>query len=441
MKEVMFPDHENTDRRRRVAVTGIGLICGLGCDREQVWQRMRDGESGIRNISGFDTCGFPTRFAAEVQDFNPESYIDKKDVKKTSRFIQFAIAATQQALQQSGLRITDENAERTGVNVGSGIGGFEAIEREYCNLLRKGPSRVSPFFIAATLINLAAGQISIRTGAKGPNLASATACATSAHSIGDSFRLIQTGKVNAMICGGAEACITPLGLAGFNAMRALSTRNDDPQRASRPWDRNRDGFVMGEGAGILVLEELDSAIQRGVEILAEMIGYGCSSDAGHITAPPENGEGAARSMRDALQDAGICPSSINYINAHATSTKLGDSSESHAVASVFKEHSSRLTLSSIKSMTGHLLGAAGGLAAGVTVLALRDQIVPPTINLEDPDHECSNLDYIPQIARPMKVMCALSNSFGFGGTNASLVFRRYLREPGKTDSSSETTLC
>lgn len=414
----------------RVAVTGIGLICGLGLQREEVWTRLCKGESGVRNITAFDTSQFATKFAALVEDFNPESYVDRKDVKKMSRFIQFAIAATQQALHQSGLRISEQNGERVGVSVGSGIGGFEIIEREHSVLLGKGPSRVSPFFIAATLINLASGQISIRTGARGPSLASATACATSAHCIGDSFRLIQLGKVDAMICGGSEACITPLGLSGFNAMRALSTRNDDPQHACRPWDRDRDGFVIGEGAGILILEELNSARERGAEILAEIVGYGASSDAGHITAPDENGEGAARSMCMALQDAGIRADMIDYVNAHATSTKLGDCSENSAIVRTFGEHASRLAVSSTKSMTGHLLGGAGGLAAGITVLALRDQIVPPTTNLEHPD-ECCKLDYVPQVARRMKVGCALSNSFGFGGTNASLLFRHYIPEPAR----------
>jgi 3-oxoacyl-[acyl-carrier-protein] synthase II len=425
----MVSSYPETIRLRRVAVTGIGLICGLGCEREEIWKRLCNGESGIRAIKGFDTSQFHTRFAAQVEDFNPESYMDRKDIKKMSRFIQFAIAAAQQALRQSGLRISEHNAERVGVSVGSGIGGFEIIEREYSTLLQKGPSRVSPFFIAATLINLASGQISIRTGAKGPNLASASACATSAHSIGDSFQLIRIGKVDAMICGGSEACITPLGLSGFNAMRALSTRNDDPQRASRPWDRNRDGFVIGEGAGILVLEEMNSARQRGAEILAEMVGYGCSSDAGHITAPHQNGEGAARSMCAALQDAGAHPGMVDYINAHATSTKLGDCSENCAIMAAFGEHASRLAVSSIKSMIGHLLGGAGALAAGTTVLALRDQFIPPTANLESPD-DCCNLDYVPQVGRKMKIRYALSNSFGFGGTNASLLFRHYSPDDG-----------
>jgi 3-oxoacyl-[acyl-carrier-protein] synthase II len=408
---------------RRVAVTGIGLVCGLGCEREQVWRRLCHGESGIRKITAFNTDHFATRIAGTVEDFNPEDYIERKDVKKMGRFIQFALAATHQAMEQSGLKISAENAERVGVNVGSGIGGFEIIEREYAKLLQHGPCRVSPFFIAATLINLASGQISIRTGAKGPNLASVTACATSAHCIGDSFRLIQIGKVQAMICGGSEACVTPLGVAGFNAMKALSTRNDDPAHASRPWDKDRDGFVMGEGAGVLVLEEMSSAVQRGATILAEVAGYGCSSDANHITAPSAIGEGASRSMCDAIRDAGITPADIGYVNAHATSTLLGDCSESHALVSTFGEYAAHLAVSSTKSMTGHLLGGAGGLEAGISVLALRDQIAPPTVNLEHPD-ECCKLDYVPHAAKPIRTDWVLSNSFGFGGTNASIIFRR-----------------
>lgn len=408
---------------RRVAVTGIGLVCGLGCEREQVWRRLCRGESGIRKITAFNTDGFATRIAGTVEDFNPEDYVERKDIKKMGRFIQFALAATHQAMEQSGLKISAENAERVGVNVGSGIGGFEVIEREYGTLLQRGPSRVSPFFITATLINLASGQISIRTGAKGPNLASVTACATSAHCIGDSFRLIQIGKVQAMICGGSEACVTPLGVAGFNAMKALSTRNDDPARASRPWDKDRDGFVMGEGAGVLVLEEMSSAVERGATILAEIAGYGCSSDASHITAPPATGEGASRSMCDAIRDAGITPADIGYVNAHATSTQLGDCSESHALVSTFGEYAPHLAVSSTKSMTGHLLGGTGGLEAGISVLALRDQIAPPTINLDRPD-ECCKLDYVPHAAKPIRADSVLSNSFGFGGTNASIVFRQ-----------------
>jgi 3-oxoacyl-[acyl-carrier-protein] synthase II len=418
-------DRNNGAGLRRVAVTGIGLVCGLGCATEQVWQRLRNGESGIRKITSFPTGPFATQIAGVVEDFNPEDYIERKDIKKMGRFIQFAVAATQQAMAQSGLVISGENEEMVGVNVGSGIGGFEIIEREYSTLLQRGPSRVSPFFIAATLINLASGQISIRTGAKGPNLAAVTACATSAHCIGDSFRLIQIGKVDAMICGGAEACVTPLGVAGFNAMKALSTRNDDPTRASRPWDRDRDGFVMGEGAGVLVLEEMDSARRRGATILAEIAGYGCSSDAGHITAPAENGDGAARSMRDAMRDAGISPTSVGYVNAHATSTKLGDCSETHAIERAFGEHAPDMAVSSTKSMTGHLLGGAGGLEAGIAALALRDQIAPPTTNLDHPDG-CCRLNYVPHVAQPIHTDWALSNSFGFGGTNASLLFRRYV---------------
>jgi 3-oxoacyl-[acyl-carrier-protein] synthase II len=340
------------------------------------------------------------------------------------RFIQFAVAATEFAMEQSGLKVDDAMADRVGVYIGSGIGGFEVIEREHRILLEKGPSRISPFFIPATIVNLASGYVSIRTGAKGPNSATATACTTSAHSIGDSFKLIQRDAAEVMICGGAEAVITPMGIGGFAAMRALSVRNDEPHRASRPWDKERDGFVVGEGAGILILEELEFARQRGATILAEIVGYGMSGDAFHITSPSEDGDGAFRVMRHCLEDAGIEPEQVDYINAHGTSTQLGDRIETTAIKRAFCEHAYKLCVSSTKSMTGHLLGGAGGVEAGFTVLAIRDQLAPPTINYESPDPEC-DLDYVPNQARPMRIEYALSNSFGFGGTNGCLIFKRY----------------
>ena len=365
-----------------------------------------------------------------MKGFDPASYIEKKEIKKMGRFIQFAIAAADWALKSSGLQITPENAERVGVYIGSGIGGFEVIEREHQTLLEHGPRRISPFFIPATIVNLASGQVSMRCGAKGPNSATATACTTSAHSIGDSFRIIARGDADAMICGGTEACITPMGIGGFAAMRALSTRNDEPERASRPWDRDRDGFVVGEGAGILVLEELEGARQRGAHILAEIVGYGMSGDAYHVTAPPEDGGGAFRVMRNSLRDAGIGPGQVDYINAHGTSTEVGDRAETVAIKRAFGEHAYKLAVSSTKSMTGHLLGGAGGIEAGITVLAIRDQIAPPTINYENPDPLC-DLDYVPNQARPMKIEYALSNSFGFGGTNGCLIFKRYRPEASR----------
>jgi len=362
--------------------------------------------------------------AGEIKHFDPSRFIEKKEIKKMGRFIQMGIAAADDALSCSGLRITEENAERVGVYVGSGIGGFEIIEREHKNLLEHGPRRISPFFIPATIINLASGYLSIRTGAKGPNSATATACTTSAHSIGDSFKIIQRGDADAMICGGTEACITPLGIGGFAAMRALSQNNDDPAHASRPFDRDRDGFIVGEGAGILILEEFEFAKQRHAPILAEIVGYGMSGDAFHFTAPPEDGEGAFRVMRNALKDAGIPPERIDYINAHGTSTPLGDRAETIAMKRAFGDHAKKLAVSSTKSMTGHLLGGAGGLEAGIVVCALRHQIAPPTINYENPDPDC-DLDYVPNQPRAMKIDYALSNSFGFGGTNGALIFKRF----------------
>jgi 3-oxoacyl-[acyl-carrier-protein] synthase II len=400
------------------------MVSALGIGTEENWQAIQAGRNGISLIEQFDATAFNSRIAGEVKNYDPLRFIERKEIKKMARFIQFAIGATEFALEMSGFKVAPEAAERTGVYIGSGIGGFEVIEREHKILLEKGPSRISPFFIPATIINLASGYVSIRTGAKGPNSATATACTTSAHSIGDSFRLIQHGYADAMICGGAEACITPMGVGGFAAMRALSQRNDDPAHASRPWDLGRDGFVVGEGAGILILEELQVAKSRGAPILAEVMGYGMSGDAFHITSPSEDGEGAYRVMTNALKDAGLRPDQIDYINAHGTSTGIGDRIETTAIKRCFGEHAYKLAVSSTKSMTGHLLGGAGGLEAGISVLAIRDQIAPPTINYEVPDPEC-DLDYVPNQARPMTVNYALSNSFGFGGTNGALIFRKY----------------
>ena len=377
-------------------------------------------------IRGFDATGFPVTFAAEVKNFDPLNFVDKKEARKMGRFIHFAFAATQEAMEQSGLKVTPENQDRVGVFIGSGIGGFEVIEREHTNLLQGGPRKMSPFFIPAAIVNMAAGQISIRYGARGPISATATACATSANSIGDSVRMILHGDADAMIAGGSEAAVTPMSVGGFAAMRALSTRNEEPTRASRPFDKNRDGFVIGEGAGILILEELQFARARGAKILAEVTGYGMSADAYHMTGIAPDGLGAQRSMKAALKDAGIAPEEVGYVNAHATSTPAGDGNESRAIELVFGEHalSHRLKISGTKSMTGHLLGGAGGLEAGITVLALENQKLPPTTNLDEPDPEC-RLDYVPKKAIDHKFEVGLSNSFGFGGINASLVMRRW----------------
>ena len=407
--------------RRRVVVTGIGLVCPSGLGTEQTWQSILAGRSGIAPITSFDASRYSTRFAGEVKGFDPLAWLDKKDVKKCGRFIQFAVAATSMALAASELHIHAGNAARVGVTIGSGIGGFEVIEREHEALLTGGPRRVSPFFIIATLVNLAAGQVAVRFGAKGPNSAVATACTTGAHAVGDAFRLIQNGYAEAMICGGTEAAITPMGIAGFGALRALSTRNDSPELASRPWDRSRDGFVVGEGAGILVLEELGHAIRRGAPTLAELVGYGMTADAHHVTAPPEDGEGVARAMAAALEDADLRPDQVQYLNAHATSTPVGDRAEAAAIERVFGRPAHGLAVSSTKSMTGHLLGAAGAVEAGLTVLALRDQVAPPTINLSTPDAD-NALNLIADRAAPMAIGYAMTNSFGFGGTNASLIF-------------------
>ncbi len=402
----------------------MGLISPVGNDRESTWKALLEGHSGISRIESFDPTLFSCRIAGEIKHFDPARFIEKKEIKKMGRFIQLAIAALEDAMAQSALKTNPENEERVGVYVGSGIGGFEVVEREHKTLLEHGPRRLSPFFIPALIVNLAAGYISIRTGAKGPNLATSTACTTSAHSIGESFRMIRYGDADAMICGGTEACITPLGIGGFAAMRALSHRNDEPTRASRPFDKDRDGFIVGEGAGILILEELEFARARGARILAELVGYGMSGDAHHVTAPPEDGDGAYRVMRNAIRDAGLRPEDIDYINAHGTSTELGDRAETVAIKRAFGEHAYRLAVSSTKSMTGHLLGGAGGLEAGITICALQDQIAPPTINYETPDPNC-DLDYIPNTARRMKIEYALSNSFGFGGTNGALIFKRF----------------
>jgi 3-oxoacyl-[acyl-carrier-protein] synthase II len=387
---------------------------------EQTWQAILAGRSGIAPITRFDAARYSTRIAGEVKSFDPLAWLDKKDLKKCGRFIQFALAATSMAVDASGLQIGAGNATRVGVAIGSGIGGFEVIEREHQILLERGPDRVSPFFIVAALVNLAAGQVAVRLGAKGPNSAVATACTTGAHAIGDAFRLIQHGYADAMICGGTEAVITPLGIAGFSAMRALSVRNDAPERASRPWDQARDGFVVGEGAGILVLEDSEHARRRGASVLAELVGYGMTADAHHVTAPPEDGEGVARVMAAALEDAALRPGDIQYLNAHATSTPLGDRAEARAIAHVFATHAD-LAVSSTKSMTGHLLGAAGAVEAGLTVLAIRDQVAPPTTNLEVPDADI-RLNVIANRGVPMPMAHAMTNSFGFGGTNASLIF-------------------
>ena len=400
------------------------MLASVGIGTEPVWQSIRNGQSGIGPITAFDATEFSCRIAGEVKGFDPANYIEKKEIKKMGRFIHLAIAASDFALQGSGFKVPPgEEAERTGVYIGSGIGGFEVIEREHKNLLEKGPGRISPFFIPATIINLASGCVSIRTGAKGPNSATATACTSGAHAIGDSFRLIQRGDADVMICGGAEAAITPMSIGGFAAMRALSHRNHEPERASRPWDRGRDGFVAGEGSGILILEEYEHAVRRGAPLLAEMVGYGLSGDAYHITSPSEDGDGGFRVMRNALKDAGLEPHQIQYVNAHGTSTQVGDRIETIALKRLFGEHAKKVAISSTKSMTGHLLGGAGGLEAGITIMAIRDQIAPPTINYECPDPEC-DLDYVPNHARPIKIDYALSNSFGFGGTNGCLIFKR-----------------
>jgi 3-oxoacyl-[acyl-carrier-protein] synthase II len=404
----------------------MGLICGVGNTVPEVWQNLVAGKSGVATITSFNTTGFACTIAAEVKGFDPLKFIEKKELKKMARFIHLAIAASDEAMKMSGLEVTEENAPRVGVHIGSGIGGFDVIEREHSNLLEGGPRKISPFFIPAAIVNLAAGHVSIRYNAKGPNEATCTACTTSAHAIGDAYKIIQRCDADVMIAGGTEAAITPMGVGGFAAMRALSTRNDAPEKASRPWDKDRDGFVIGEGAGILILEELEHAKRRGATIYAEIVGYGMSADANHITQPAPGGEGGYRVMMTAIKDAKIQPSDVDYVNAHGTSTPLGDVLESMAITRAFGERatSKELMVSSTKSMTGHLLGGAGGLEAGITVLALRDGLIPPTINIENQDPEC-NLDFVPNKARERKIAYALSNSFGFGGTNGSLIFKRW----------------
>jgi len=411
---------------RRVVVTGIGLVCAVGNTAPETWENLAAGRGGIGPITQFDTTGFSVTFAAEVKNFDPLQFIDKKESRKMARFIHLALAATDEAIKSAALTIDPSNADRSGVFIGSGIGGFEVIEREHSNLLNGGPRKISPFFIPAAIVNMAAGHVSIRYGAKGPISATATACTTSANAICDAARIIQHGDADVMIAGGSEAAVTPMSVGGFAAMRALSTRNDAAALASRPFDKDRDGFVVGEGAGILILEELQHAKARGAKILAEVTGYGMSADAYHMTGIAPEGEGAQRSMRAALKDAKMQPEQIDYVNAHATSTPLGDGNESRAIETVFGDHalSHTLKVSSTKSMTGHLLGGAGGLEAGITILALLNQKAPPTINLENVDPEC-RLDYVANTALPMKIDAALSNSFGFGGINASLIFTRY----------------
>jgi 3-oxoacyl-[acyl-carrier-protein] synthase II len=413
---------------RRVVVTGIGLVSSLGIGTDANWESLLAGRSGIGPITKFDLNEFDdefsTRIAGEVKDFDPLRFIAKKDVKKMDVFIQYAIAASQFAVDDAGLTILPEEAPRVGVFIASGIGGFTTIEREHRALLAGGPRKISPFFIPSAIINLAAGQVSIRYGAKGPNSATCTACSASAHAIGDAYEIILRGAADVMIAGGSEAAITPMGVGGFAALRALSTRNDEPQRASRPFDKDRDGFVVGEGSGVLILEEYGRAKARGAKIYAELVGYGMSADAYHITAPSEDGDGPFRVMNTAMASAGVTPAQIDYINAHGTSTPHGDRVETIAIKRSFGDHAKTVAVSSTKSMTGHLLGAAGGLEAGISVLAVYHQAAPPTINLDSPDEEC-DLDYVPKVKRSMKIEYALSNSFGFGGTNAALLFKRY----------------
>jgi 3-oxoacyl-[acyl-carrier-protein] synthase II len=405
-------------------VTGVGLVCALGTGTEESWSNLVAGQSGVGPITLFDTTGFDCRIGGEIKNFDPFRWIEKKELKKMGRFIQVALAGADFAIKMSGWKKEDSDLDEVGVYVSSGIGGFDIIEREHIKLMQGGPGRISPFFIPSAIVNLASGHISIRYGARGPNSATATACSASAHAIGDSFKIIERGAAEMMICGGTEATITPMGVGGFSSMKALSTRNDDPAHASRPFDAQRDGFVVGEGAGILILESLEHAQKRNAPIVGEIVGYGMSGDAYHITQPAENGDGAFRVMRAAIKDAKLTPEDIGYVNAHGTSTPLGDVIETRALKRVFGDRAKKVPISSTKSMTGHLLGGAGGLEAGISVLALRDQVIPPTINLETPDPEC-DLDYVPNVARKGALDYALSNSFGFGGTNAALIFKRW----------------
>ena len=409
---------------RRVVITGIGLVSALGIGTRETWAGLLAGQSGVGRVTRFDVTAYAAQIAAEVKGFEPLTWIEKKDVKKMDLFIQYAIAASQFAVDDAGLEITAGNADDIGVFIGSGIGGFITIEREHEALLNGGPRKVSPFFIPSAIINLASGQVSIRFGAKGPNLATCTACSASAHAIGESFEIIRRGDAVAMIAGGSEAAITPMSVGGFGQLRALSTRNDDPARASRPFDSERDGFIIGEGAGVVILEELEFAKARGARIYAEVVGYGSTADAYHMTAPSEDGDGARRAMAMAVRKAGIRPDEVDYVNAHGTSTPYNDKLETLAIKNCFGEHARKLAISSTKSMTGHLLGGAGGLEAGITALAVQQGVVPPTINLDNPDPEC-DLDYVPHTKREMSIRYALSNSFGFGGTNATLLFKKY----------------
>jgi 3-oxoacyl-[acyl-carrier-protein] synthase II len=409
---------------RRVVVTGVGLVCGCGIGTDEVWRNLLAGKSGIGPITHFDPTAFDCRIAGEVRNFDPLVWVEKKELKKMGRFIQLALAASEFAMQMAQLKITPETADAAGVYIASGIGGFDVIEREHSKYLQGGPGKISPFFIPASIVNLASGHVSIRYGAKGPNSATATACSASAHSIGDAYKIIQRCDAEVMIAGGSEAAITPMGVGGFAAMRALSTHNHEPERASRPFDAQRDGFVVGEGAGVLILESLDFAQKRGAPIFGEIVGYGMSGDAYHITQPAEGGDGGYRVTMAALKDAKISADHVGYVNAHGTSTPIGDAIETIALKRVFGERAKKVPISSTKSMTGHLLGGAGGLEAGISVLALRDQILPPTVNYENPDPEC-DLDYVPNQSRKAAVEYAVSNSFGFGGTNASLIFKRW----------------
>lgn len=409
---------------RRVVVTGVGLVCGCGIGTEDVWSNLLAAKSGIGRVTAFDITGFDCQIAGEVKGFEPLNWVEKKELKKMARFIQLALAASDFAIRMAGLEITPEIADATGVYIGSGIGGFDVIEREHSKYLQGGPGKISPFFIPAAIVNLASGNVSIRYGAKGPNSATATACSASAHAVGDAFKIIQRCAAEVMIAGGSEAAVTPMGIGGFAAMRALSTRNDEPERASRPFDAERDGFVVGEGSGVLILESLEFAERRGANILAEVVGYGMSGDAYHITQPAEEGDGGYRVTLAALKDAKVASDEVGYVNAHGTSTPIGDAIETVALKRVFGERAKKVPISSTKSMTGHLLGGAGGLEAGISILALRDQVLPPTINYENPDPAC-DLDYIPNHSRKATVDYALSNSFGFGGTNASLLFKRW----------------
>lgn len=421
--------HRGSGIPRRVVVTGQGVMCPLGTDVEGFWKRLTAGESGIGPVTRFDTTGYDTRFAGEVRDFRPENYMDRKDIRRADLFVQFAVAAATEAVRQAGIKDGAVDPDRFGVIVGSGIGGIATFEEQHRTLLEKGPNRVSPFFIPMMISDMASGQVSIVFGAKGPNFCTVSACSSGAHAVGEAFRIIQACEAEAMITGGAEAPVTPVSFAGFCSMKAMSTRNDDPTRASRPFDSQRDGFVMGEGAGILILEELEHAKNRGAKILAEVIGYGATGDAHHMTAPAPEGEGAARAMRAAIKDSGLSTEAFGYVNAHGTSTPLNDKFETQAIKSVFGEHAKKIAVSSTKSMTGHLLGAAGGLETIICVLALERQILPPTINYENPDPDC-DLDYVPNTARQVTLQAALSNSLGFGGHNVTLAFSRYVATEG-----------